>query len=118
MRAASLHRVDPTVEREDEQWVAVDVHFVGLAIAEGRDRAHDPPHGTIAGHAIAADQVEDRVVDAYYLAGTPEDVAPRAIEVVQEAREHGINQIAFAKLGPDYAEAIDCLAADVLPYLR
>ncbi|HEY7061195.1 MAG TPA: LLM class flavin-dependent oxidoreductase [Chloroflexota bacterium] len=66
----------------------------------------------------AADLVEDRMVDAYYLAGTPEDVAPRAIEVVREAREHGIDQIAFAKLGPDYAEAIDCLAADVLPHLR
>jgi hypothetical protein len=58
------------------------------------------------------------MVDAYYLAGTPDDVAPRALEIVAEARRLGIDHVAFAKLGPDYAEAIDCLATDVLPHLR
>jgi alkanesulfonate monooxygenase SsuD/methylene tetrahydromethanopterin reductase-like flavin-dependent oxidoreductase (luciferase family) len=66
----------------------------------------------------AAALVEDRMVDAYYLAGTPDDVVPRVLEVVEQARGLGIDQIVFAKLGPDYAEAIDCLGREVLPRVR
>ncbi len=66
----------------------------------------------------AAHLVDDKMISAYYLAGTPEDVAPAAISLAKELQAYGINEIVFSKMGPDYAESLDLLAAQVLPHLR
>lgn len=66
----------------------------------------------------AADVVDDKMISAYYLAGTPEEVAPAAIELTRELEAYGIDELVFSKMGPDYAESLDLLGAEVLPQLR
>ncbi len=66
----------------------------------------------------AAQLVDDRMIDAYYLAGTPEEVLPPLIKLVRELAEAGIDEVAFSKLGYDYGEALELIAKEVLPHLR
>lgn len=66
----------------------------------------------------AASLVDDRMIDAYYLAGTPEEVLPAALELSRELAAAGIEELAFSKLGYRYAEAMDLLAREVVPHLR
>ena len=66
----------------------------------------------------AAHLVDDKMISAYYLAGTPEDVAPGAISLAKELEAYGVNELVFSKMGPDYAESLDLLASEVLPHLR
>jgi hypothetical protein len=58
------------------------------------------------------------MISAYYLAGTPEEVGPAAIRLGKELENYGIDEIVFSKMGPDYAESLDVLGAEVLPYLH
>jgi uncharacterized radical SAM superfamily Fe-S cluster-containing enzyme len=51
----------------------------------------------------------------YYAAGRPEEVRDQIIELVGAAGQLGYDQVAFAKLGPDYDEAINLLAQIVVP---
>jgi hypothetical protein len=55
---------------------------------------------------------------AWHAAGTPEEVRDQIIELVGAAEEFGYDHVAFAKLGPDYDEAINLLAEQVVPALR
>ena len=66
----------------------------------------------------AARFVDDRMIDAYYLAGTPEEVVPPLINLVRELGAMGIEEIAFSKLGYDYGEALELIAKEVIPHLR
>lgn len=66
----------------------------------------------------AAQFVDDRMIDAYYLAGTPEEVLPRLTELVHELAVAGIQEIAFSKLGYNYRESLGLIAKEVLPHLR
>jgi alkanesulfonate monooxygenase SsuD/methylene tetrahydromethanopterin reductase-like flavin-dependent oxidoreductase (luciferase family) len=66
----------------------------------------------------AAKLVTEEMVKAYYAAGTPEEVRDQIIELVSAAARLGYNHIAFAKLGPDYEEAITLLAEDVVPAIQ
>jgi alkanesulfonate monooxygenase SsuD/methylene tetrahydromethanopterin reductase-like flavin-dependent oxidoreductase (luciferase family) len=66
----------------------------------------------------AAKLVTELMVKTYYAAGRPEEVRDQIIELVGAAGRLGYDQVAFAKLGPDYEEAINLLAKDVLPGLR
>jgi alkanesulfonate monooxygenase SsuD/methylene tetrahydromethanopterin reductase-like flavin-dependent oxidoreductase (luciferase family) len=66
----------------------------------------------------AAQLVDDHMIDAYYLAGTPEEVVPPLIKLVRQLTEAGIEEIAFSKLGYDYKEALQLIAKDVIPHLR
>jgi alkanesulfonate monooxygenase SsuD/methylene tetrahydromethanopterin reductase-like flavin-dependent oxidoreductase (luciferase family) len=66
----------------------------------------------------AAHLVDDKMISAYYLAGTPEEVGPAAIRLGKELENYGIDEIVFSKMGPDYAESLDVLGAEVLPYLH
>jgi len=61
--------------------------------------------------------VDDRMVNAYYLAGTPDEVVPAALDAVIQAAAHGIDQVVFSKLGPDYDEALEIIRQDILPRL-
>ena len=65
----------------------------------------------------AQELVDDRMVEAYYLAGTPDEVVPAALDVAAQAAEQGIDQVIFSKLGPDYDEALEIIRQDILPHL-
>jgi len=66
----------------------------------------------------AASLVSERMVRAYYAAGSPAEVREQIIELSCVAAKFGYDQIAFAKLGPDYDEAIEILGNEILPTLR
>ncbi|HUK39797.1 MAG TPA: LLM class flavin-dependent oxidoreductase [Candidatus Acidoferrales bacterium] len=66
----------------------------------------------------ASKLVTEHMVKTYYAAGTPEEVRDQIIELAGEAGKLGYDHIAFAKLGPDYEEAINLLAEQVVPALR
>ena len=66
----------------------------------------------------AASLVTEPMVLSYYVAGTPDEVADQVVELAGRARALGFDEIAFAKLGPDYEEAINMLADSVIPKLR
>jgi alkanesulfonate monooxygenase SsuD/methylene tetrahydromethanopterin reductase-like flavin-dependent oxidoreductase (luciferase family) len=66
----------------------------------------------------AAKLVTEDMVKSYYAAGTPEEVRDQIIELAGAAGRIGYDHIAFAKLGPDYEEAINLLADQVVPALR
>ena len=65
----------------------------------------------------AAALVDERMVLSYYVAGTPAEVADQVVELAGQAQALGYDEIAFAKLGPDYEEAIEMLAESVMPRL-
>ncbi|MGN6718999.1 MAG: hypothetical protein ACTHLX_16580, partial [Candidatus Binatia bacterium] len=65
----------------------------------------------------AAKLVTEHMVKTYYAAGTPEEVRDQIIELVGAAGRLGYDHVAFAKLGPDYEEAISLLADQVVPAL-
>jgi alkanesulfonate monooxygenase SsuD/methylene tetrahydromethanopterin reductase-like flavin-dependent oxidoreductase (luciferase family) len=66
----------------------------------------------------AAKLVTEHMVKTYYAAGKPEEVRDQIIELVAAAAALGYDHVAFAKLGPDYDEAINLLAEQVVPALR
>ena len=65
----------------------------------------------------AAKLVTEHMVKTYYAAGRPEEVRDQIIELAGAAGKLGYDHIAFAKLGPDYHEAIELLAGQVMPAL-
>ena len=66
----------------------------------------------------ASKLVTEHMVKTYYAAGKPEEVRDQIVELAGEAGKLGYDHIAFAKLGPDYEEAINLLADQVVPALR
>ncbi len=66
----------------------------------------------------ASKLVTEHMVKTYYAAGRPEEVRDQIIELMASAGRLGYDHVAFAKLGPDYEEAINLLANDVVPALR
>ena len=66
----------------------------------------------------ASKLVTEHMVKTYYAAGTPAEVRDQIIELAGKAGRLGYDHVAFAKLGPDYEEAINLLADQVAPALR
>lgn len=66
----------------------------------------------------AAMLVTDQMLRCYYAAGKPQEVRDQIIELLEAAGKLGYDHVAFAKLGPDYEEAIELLAHQVMPALR
>jgi alkanesulfonate monooxygenase SsuD/methylene tetrahydromethanopterin reductase-like flavin-dependent oxidoreductase (luciferase family) len=66
----------------------------------------------------AARLVTEEMVLAYYVAGRPDEVADQILELVAEAEDLGYDEIAFAKLGPDYRKAIELLGREVMGRIR
>jgi alkanesulfonate monooxygenase SsuD/methylene tetrahydromethanopterin reductase-like flavin-dependent oxidoreductase (luciferase family) len=66
----------------------------------------------------AASFVTEDMVRAYYAAGRPEQVTEQIVELAHTAADLGYDHIAFAKLGPNYEEAINLLASEVIPALK
>jgi len=66
----------------------------------------------------AAALVSDDMIRANYAAGTPDEVVEQILELLGSASDLGYDQVAFAKLGPDYDEAINLIASEVMPALQ
>ncbi len=66
----------------------------------------------------AAGLVTEEMVLNYYVAGRPAEVADQIVDLAEQAQAMGYDEIAFAKLGPDYEEAINMLADSVVPRLK
>lgn len=62
----------------------------------------------------AARAIPDDAVTSCFVAGGPEESREQIRALIQEAERLGFGQIAFAKLGPDYDEAINLLRHRVL----
>ena len=65
----------------------------------------------------AAALVNETMVKTYYAAGRPQEVRDQILELAGAAERLGYDHVAFAKLGPDYEEAINLLADEVVPAL-
>jgi alkanesulfonate monooxygenase SsuD/methylene tetrahydromethanopterin reductase-like flavin-dependent oxidoreductase (luciferase family) len=65
----------------------------------------------------ASKLVTETMVKSYYAAGKPEEARDQIIELVAAAGRLGYDHVAFAKLGPDYEEAIKLLADTIVPAL-
>jgi alkanesulfonate monooxygenase SsuD/methylene tetrahydromethanopterin reductase-like flavin-dependent oxidoreductase (luciferase family) len=65
----------------------------------------------------ASKLVTEAMVKSYYAAGKPEEVRDQIIELTAAAGRLGYDHVAFAKLGPDYEEAINLLADTIVPAL-
>lgn len=66
----------------------------------------------------AASLVTEEMVRAYYVAGRPDEVADQILDLAGEAEALGYDEIAFAKLGPDYRKAIELLGGEVMGRIR
>jgi alkanesulfonate monooxygenase SsuD/methylene tetrahydromethanopterin reductase-like flavin-dependent oxidoreductase (luciferase family) len=66
----------------------------------------------------AARLVNEDLVRACYVAGRPDEVVEQVVALGRAAADLGYDQIAFAKLGPNYEEAIELLAREVVPALK
>jgi alkanesulfonate monooxygenase SsuD/methylene tetrahydromethanopterin reductase-like flavin-dependent oxidoreductase (luciferase family) len=70
-----------------------------------------------AGHDRFGQLVTNEMIDAVFVAGTPDFCRERMIEVSQTAQDHGYQQLMFSELGPDVNESMSLLCNDVLPAL-
>jgi alkanesulfonate monooxygenase SsuD/methylene tetrahydromethanopterin reductase-like flavin-dependent oxidoreductase (luciferase family) len=86
-------------------------------MARLREQFDAGPTASGATFEAMAELVPDSLIDATFLAGTPEEIVDRAGELLDAAAELGFDEISFAKLGPDYDEALHLLGTEVLPML-
>jgi len=63
----------------------------------------------------ASKLVPDDAVSCCFVAGRPEECRDQIAALLDEAEQSGIGQVALAKLGPDYDDAITLLRDEVLP---
>ena len=63
----------------------------------------------------ASTLISDEAVTSCFVAGGPEECRDQIAALIDEAERLNFGQIAFAKLGPDYDEAINLLRHRVLP---
>lgn len=103
------------------QWEAIkftEEEYVRLGVDRARVLELKDAYANGATVEEAAKLVTEEMVKAYYVAGHPSEVADTIVELAREAEALGYDEIAFAKLGPDYETAINMLADEVVPRLR
>ncbi len=61
--------------------------------------------------------VDDKMIDAIFIAGEPGECIERMVEVRDIARAQGFIQLMFSELGPDVDEALELLCREVIPNL-
>lgn len=62
----------------------------------------------------AAALIPDTAVTSCFVAGRPEECRDQILGLMEQAERLAFGQVSFAKLGPDYAEAITLLREEVL----
>jgi len=120
-RARALDFPKRQVAHSILQWEALgftDEEYTKLGVE--RNQVHKLKQCFTEGATVekAASFVTEAMVRAYYAAGSPEEVIEQILELSRIAAKLGYDQIAFAKLGPDYEEAINLLGDEILPALR
>jgi alkanesulfonate monooxygenase SsuD/methylene tetrahydromethanopterin reductase-like flavin-dependent oxidoreductase (luciferase family) len=103
------------------QWEAVhftDEEYARMGVERSQVLKLQDAFGSGATVEDASSLVTEHMVKTYYAAGTPDEVREQIIELAGQAGKLGYDQIAFAKLGPNYEEAINLLADQVVPALR
>lgn len=61
--------------------------------------------------------VTEQMIDAVFVAGSPDFCRERMIEVNKTAQDHGFQQLMFSELGPDVHESMNLLCDEVIPGL-
>jgi alkanesulfonate monooxygenase SsuD/methylene tetrahydromethanopterin reductase-like flavin-dependent oxidoreductase (luciferase family) len=120
-RARALEFPKRQVAHSILQWEALgftDEEYEKLGVE--RRQVYDLKKSFAAGATVeeAASLVTEAMVRAYYAVGRPEEVIEQVLKLSRTAAELGYDHIAFAKLGPDYEEAINLLGDEILPALR
>jgi alkanesulfonate monooxygenase SsuD/methylene tetrahydromethanopterin reductase-like flavin-dependent oxidoreductase (luciferase family) len=62
----------------------------------------------------ASKLVTDEAVKSCFVAGSPEECQHQIEQLMDTAQTLDFDQVCFAKLGPDYAEAITLLRDEIL----
>lgn len=65
----------------------------------------------------AADLVTDAMVESKFIVGTPEECLAQFEGVLDRILDLDVDQISFAKLGPDYRTSIELLGSEIIPRL-
>ena len=120
-RTAAIDFPKRQVSHSILQWEAVkftEEEYARLGVDRARVLELKDAYSHGATVEEAAKLVTEEMVHAYYVAGRPGEVADAIVELAREAETLGYDEIAFAKLGPDYETAINMLAHEVLPKLR
>ncbi len=120
-RDAAIEFPKPQVSHSILQWEALNFtpeEYDRLGVE--REKVLELKQAFAQGATVeeAAEMVTEEMVLNYYVAGRPEEVADQIVELSQQAQVLGYDEIAFAKLGPDYEEAINMLADSVMPRLK
>lgn len=71
--------------------------------------------GAIARGANAADFATPEMIDAIFIAGSPESCRQRMQETAAMVRRHGFDQVMFSELGPNLEESLELLTSHFLP---
>jgi alkanesulfonate monooxygenase SsuD/methylene tetrahydromethanopterin reductase-like flavin-dependent oxidoreductase (luciferase family) len=90
-----------------------DIHAVGVEPA--LIKTLEDAFNSGASIQDAASLIPDSAVASCFVAGRPEECREQVSGLMEEAQRLGFGQVSFAKLGPDYAEAITLLREEVLP---
>ena len=120
-RAAAIEFPKRQVSHSILQWEALGFtpeEYARLGV--DRQKVFDLKDAFARGATIeeAAEMVTEEMVLAYYVAGRPAEVADQIVDLAEQAGAMGYDEIAFAKLGPDYEEAINMIADSVMPRLK
>ena len=91
-----------------------DDHIRAIGVEPGLIKTlEDAFHGGASVQDAAA-LIPDSAVASCFVAGRPEECRDQIDELLDRADRLGIHQVSFAKIGPDYAEAITLLREEVL----
>ena len=119
-RATAIEFPKRQVAHSILQWEALGFtpeEYAKMGVA--REQVLKLKEAFVAGATVedASALVSEHMVKTYYAAGRPEEVRDQIVELVGAAGRLGYDHVAFAKLGPDYEEAITLLADEVVPAL-
>ena len=92
-----------------------DIERMGVSLPDVERLDHADRNGATEHELVGL--VTDSMVDAIFIAGTPEDCLEPMLKVRDTAREQGFGQLMFSELGPDVDEALALLCDVVMPAL-
>ena len=95
-----------------------DDDYIALGINPDDVNALDRASQVSGPYTDFGDLVTDGMIDASYIAGSPDYCAERMIEFAAMASERGFDQVIFSELGPDPVIALELLSEHVLPVLN
>lgn len=92
-----------------------DDHMRTIGVEPGLIKTLEDAFNSGASVQNASALIPDSAVASCFVAGRPEECRDQIEDLLDRADRLGIHQVSFAKLGPDYAEAITLLREEILP---